>query len=1622
MSNESKNFNIFDIVNETKPEPEPELKPEIKPEVIKKRMVIISNSQKIKSVQYKTTTSNKKQTEINISKLASFNTSKYLTPVKPASIIPEDIIPNNIIEKINVRSIIYTNSFINSLNTILWIDASDLTSILRNGNNNVYQILDKSGNYNHLYQNIAANQPKYHNGGLLFNGNQLISGNYTLDQDISNMSLFIVMKQYNQVTNGGIISGYTNNYLDLNSWAFTSTDTTTGQYLFSTNSSVNPNLKNSNNINTTMPYGIYEIVINSNNGKLYYNGNLIDTKTFITTGNFTNLTIGAKYDGTNKYNGEIYEVLLLNTSITNGNRYKVEKYLMDKWATAQISRTIPISNIYSWLDASSSNNFTLDTNNNILSWNDKNFKLNFTQSNPTFYPKFDTNKVVFSGSYLTMIDTTGLNLNNFTIFYVFNQITHNNNASLLSCINTLGQNDSAISNGFSLTTNTSSTVRLTMNSINFTTTNTLTNKSVYEFNVSNSVGTNYLNGVRINTITLNTLGTGLRFAIGAIQNAGVYNVSAPLNANVYEIIILNTSATYEQRSQIYSYLNEKWTIPCYITNPIPNPVFWLDSTNSGSITVDGSSNVTSWLDLSSNPRTVTINNTKPVTSTVNGLRYVYFTGSDLSVNIPALVGNNFTLYMVFSGNTMTTNNSRLISFNNDTNDASTTSFNINSGNNTGMIQYNSSTNLNETLNFNNTLYILSIQIVSNVVSIYINNYLVGTTTNTVNFNFRKLNIGNILGGSLPWIGYINEVILYTSAFNTINNQGMISYLSNKWSINVLSSSINQYISRSPIDVANTIKLTNIFTSAENNISLSNLTNIDLPVTVPISTVKSNQLNIISSDTIYLSGVDINTVYYINPVVPNCVINLPVLSINGDYFAFTGLSVYPVSVTGPNGLNYQIGDTNSTWYFTNTDGTYNVSNTFQGFVASLNQYNVTTSSSFKLYLGGWSNTLGYINKLYVYNSAGVLLANISNIYFDLSYQADFKLGPGTFDLVISDTLSSTGNVINYSITTPVVVPSPTVTLDHYFNGSSTYIITFSSWIFSDVTTLDVWVSSSSDYSNSTYLTTTSTIQNNTATFTNVFTSGAYWITLKYTFPFININISDSIINTSMPYVAVGTNIDNTVSIARSSDGLIWANSTNNPFSSGVPAGIAWNGSYWLALGTNFSTVSIAKSSDGLTWTNATSNPFSNGTGRGAAWNGSYWIAVGQDGGYTVSITKSTDGLVWTNANNNLFTRGGYGVAWNGSLWVAVGFNLARNVTIVRSTDGLTWTSSANPFGSGGEGYGIAWNGFYWIAVGLNTTGSICIAKSTDGITWSVSTNNPFLNGSGRGIAWNGSYWVATGANTGGAVCIAKSSNGLVWTNANNNPFSGGLCFGIAWNGLYWVAVGRNSSFTVSIARSIDGLTWVNSTNNSFRIGYGIASSYINFSFSLDNTTHLSNNYNIKLVGWTNLLTTSIPMLYINGYLNSNYSDTPYTLVAIPTLNIVNTNGVYTLPFSYTFDISRNYYLSVSSGVNASGSINVFLTNNISKLNITGTVTPIGGYSNTNNVFTITLSNNENYNLYAYNLNWTIYYAYNNLGNNLNIITTSTINSNQQIVFTYNPGSDTTPLYFYVSNTSSFVLVQ
>jgi hypothetical protein len=247
--------------------------------------------------------------------------------------------------------------------------------------------------------------------------------------------------------------------------------------------------------------------------------------------------------------------------------------------------------------------------------------------------------------------------------------------------------------------------------------------------------------------------------------------------------------------------------------------------------------------------------------------------------------------------------------------------------------------------------------------------------------------------------------------------------------------------------------------------------------------------------------------------------------------------------------------------------------------------------------------------------------------------------------------------------------------------------------------------------------------------------------------------------------------------------------------------------------------MAKSTDGDSWASFT-NPFDIEV-NGIAWNGSYWVAVGREGGSVISIIKSSDGVTWTPSTNSPFgAGGGYGmanaIAWNGTQWLVLGYSSGGTPISSTSTDGMTWTTPVVV----SVALCITTNGSLWVIGGIGG-----IQSSSDGITWSELSG---FTGICTSIAWNGSIFVACGTYSSYSpnIMIASSSDGLIWTDSTWT-FSGTVVpTSVAWNGTIWLVTCRDLTAT---AISSDGLVWQAGPDTSLNIlgtqGINIITQYI-----------------------------------------------------------------------------------------------------------------------------------------------------------------------------------------------------
>jgi hypothetical protein len=322
--------------------------------------------------------------------------------------------------------------------------------------------------------------------------------------------------------------------------------------------------------------------------------------------------------------------------------------------------------------------------------------------------------------------------------------------------------------------------------------------------------------------------------------------------------------------------------------------------------------------------------------------------------------------------------------------------------------------------------------------------------------------------------------------------------------------------------------------------------------------------------------------------------------------------------------------------------------------------------------------------------------------------------------------------------------------------------------------------------------------------------------------------------SINFIAVGNDNIGPNNVIVSTDGRVWTNTgiTQPTFSDGANA-VAWNGSYWLALGNDASgntTAILDEGSNQFTTidtqgTIITNPPFTS-FGNSLVWvnrnDTPMWVAVGDNYNGTAIMT-SPDGINWSGTLVT-FNACGYDIAWDGvATIVAVGDDLVGgNANSIIYCYNGEWNATQPQIGTG-ESYSrfigtSVYYGGIWVAVGEDRdfyANSIFI--SNDGITWTnKNVSGVPLNWSGRSVLFNGSMWVANGVNG-----ILFSFNGNRWDNANildqdyqcteDDPIGG-----LLWTGDFWVAQGNHMII------SYDGINWNKLTGYDGYPGYDFGS--------------------------------------------------------------------------------------------------------------------------------------------------------------------------------------------------------
>ena len=289
----------------------------------------------------------------------------------------------------------------------------------------------------------------------------------------------------------------------------------------------------------------------------------------------------------------------------------------------------------------------------------------------------------------------------------------------------------------------------------------------------------------------------------------------PINGEIGEVIVYQATLTVAQRQQVEGYLAWKWglvsSLPMghpYKIPPIapfqyairqggqvkfsplsiPGCSLWLDAADASTFTLSGST-VTQWRDKSGNGRNATGSGTPTLTQNIqNKLPSIYFNGSSYLTGSLPNTTNQQSFFSVFRYNTGAPQYARLASFG------------VN-----GQFDYNNNAYYNLSYN-TGTLAITrsptetQVTLASPALDAFHQASIIFNGTNglyytdggsysnsaawTTNFNFNQYRLGSDQIPFLPeeMIGYISEIIVYSSGVSTQQRQQIEGYLAWKWGL------------------------------------------------------------------------------------------------------------------------------------------------------------------------------------------------------------------------------------------------------------------------------------------------------------------------------------------------------------------------------------------------------------------------------------------------------------------------------------------------------------------------------------------------------------------------------------------------------------------------------------------------------------------------------------------------------------------------------------------------------------------------------------------------------------------------------------------------------------------------
>jgi hypothetical protein len=521
-----------------------------------------------------------------------------------------------------------------------WYDAADQASITKDGSNNVSLWLDKSGKNHHLPNYTAGSYPTFVPAGLneksvlSFNGTVLRTPYDVPRSEIlpnTDVTIFIVQKDNNMADTGSSFRWYYNSSNHFACWwAYSNKlyvdfcNESSGEIVVNAPASLNNSWQLMAARRTSL---ISEIFIN---------GDVFFSKEHSATYGSGSSVLGTLIVGGHNFIGSMGEIILYNRSLTDTEMNTIDSYLRTKWGFPEKS-DVPSNGLSLWLDASDADSIVKDGSNRVSQWQDKSGNGNHAeQSNSTYQPLYDSSAF----SNLGGINTTGwcqLTLKNYldisqsqerTIFIAFDY------TSLKSASTILGigsDNKEMIDFGSWTYANRARLRDYTTNAVApqqiLTTAGTVPDGTNVFVLLAHNNGTKVWNNnnlilddsVKYQHYDLTSKYLGIGWDTFSYEDRS-------FDGLLGEIIIYNRALSDTEREQITEYLSSKWDAGLPVTDGLS---IWLDANDENTLTVDGSNNVSQWLDKSGNNYHFSSWSNKPVLvpNSCNGQNSINFSPS-----------------------------------------------------------------------------------------------------------------------------------------------------------------------------------------------------------------------------------------------------------------------------------------------------------------------------------------------------------------------------------------------------------------------------------------------------------------------------------------------------------------------------------------------------------------------------------------------------------------------------------------------------------------------------------------------------------------------------------------------------------------------------------------------------------------------------------------------------------------------------------------------------------------------------------------------------------------------------------------------------------------------------------